>query len=310
MILQLGSQKILKPGRNLGTVLPLLHMAFFFAKSDEPLLSFEAIQSALQSHSYAFRGVQDIDLSAVVGSEGRPHEFARSFVPGPQHLQRLQQLSEAGPHIHQLPIEVFQVDQVYFIRDGHHRVALARTRGQKHIKALVTEVVARASITAQLPSEEILKRAHKSHFFELTNLDRHAPDTDFSLHPPELYTSLLNHIEVHRYYLGQQYQRDFSLLESAASWHDLVYVPLQQVLESSGLRREFPKRSPAELYLWLTYHREQWRCRGEYENDAAVASALLERFSERPGHSLLKRVQRVWQAAWKAAQESPEPPPS
>ena len=274
--------------------------------SQEPLLSFDKVQSVLRSRSYAFKGLQTIDLQAVVGSEGRAQDFARDFRPQGHHQSRLQRLSEAGGPPQ--PIEVFQMDKVYFVRDGHHRVALARSRGESTIQALVTEVTVRAAITAELGGEEVMLRAQLSHFLQETNLDEHCPGTDFRLNQPELYASLLEHIEVHRYYLGSQYGREFTLVEAAASWHDLIYQPLLEVLEASGAPQQFPKRSQAELYLWITYHREELRCRGEYHNDSSVASALVERFSERPLQGIVKRAQRVWRAAWEAAWENPEPP--
>lgn len=273
--------------------------------SQEPLLSFDKVQSVLRSRSYAFKGLQTIALQAVVGSEGRAQDFARNFRPQGHHLHRLRQLSQTDSSD---PIEVFQMDQVYFIRDGHHRVALARSRGETTIQALVTEVTVRAEITPLLAGDEVMLRAQLSHFLQETNLDEHCPETDLRLNQPELYASLLEHIEVHRYYLGSQYQREFTLTEAAASWHDLVYLPLLQILQDSGAPHQFPKRTQAELYLWLTYHREEVRCRGEYQHDEAVAAALVERFSERPLQGIVKRAQRVWRAAWQAAWEKPEPP--
>jgi hypothetical protein len=273
--------------------------------SQEPLLSFDKVQSVLRSRNYAFQGLQSIPLQAVVGSEGRAQDFARDFRPQGHHLSRIRQLSQNGTSD---PIEVFQMDQVYFVRDGHHRVALARSRGETTIQALVTEITVRAEITAELAGDEVMLRAQMSHFLQETNLDEHCPLTDFRLNQPELYASLREHIEVHRYYLGSEYQREFTLVEAAASWHDLIYRPLLQVLHESGAPGQFPRRTEAELYLWITYHREELRCRGEYQGDAAVAAALVERFSERPLQGFVKRAQRVWRAAWKAAREKPEPP--
>lgn len=275
---------------------------------DESLLSFDEVQAALRSRSYAFSGLQSIPLAAVVGSEGRSHDFSRAFRPQAHLLQKLRSLIQNPLIDLSKPIQVFQVDQVYFIRDGHHRVAVALSRGQETIQALVTQVTVRAPITAEMDHDEVLRRAQLSHFLQETNLDGHAPDSDFSRLPPELYAVLRDHIEVHRYYLGTSYGRDFNVEESAASWHDLIYRPLLDVLQQQGVNQEFPRRSDPELYLWITYHREQLRCRGEYRGDAEVARALVQRFSERPLVGLFKRAQRVWRAAWAAAWEHPEPP--
>ncbi|MFN8611938.1 MAG: hypothetical protein U0931_30615 [Vulcanimicrobiota bacterium] len=269
-----------------------------------PLLNFDQVQSVLRSRSYAFAGLQTIPLDQIVGSEGRAHEFSRTFRP-PAHLQARLQGVESDPA---RPIEVFQVDQVYFIRDGHHRVALASARGQATIQALVTRVTVRAPITPEMDQDEVLNHAALSHFLQETNLDSHCPESNFAGMSAELYDTLREHVQVHRYYLGTRYGRDFTLEESAASWHDLIYRPLLDIMTRHGVQSEFPRRSEPELYLWLTYHREQLRDRGEYRGDEEVARGLVRRFSERPWVGLYRRARRVWQAAWAAALEQPAPP--
>lgn len=278
---------------------------FVGRSAGEPLLSFAEVQSVLRSHSYAFKGQQDIELCAVVGSESKSQDFPRDFRPQAHHLERLRRLAQTDDS---QPIEVFRVDQVYFVRDGHHRVALARARGDATISALVTEVTVRAAITPDQDHDEVLRQAGLSHFLQETDLDAHCPESDFRLNQPELYAHLREHIEVHRYYLGREYNRPFGLKEAAASWHDQIYRPLLRVIEDCGVAREFPRRTAAELYLWLTYHREEMRCRGQWPSDEEVAHGLVSSFSERPWHGLVKKARRVWRAAWRAAQEHPEPP--
>ena len=264
----------------------------------------------MRSRAYHFVGLRTIQLDAVVGSEGRWRDFSRSFLPQRRHQPRLRRLLSAGPQVWKRPIEVFQLDQVFFVRDGHHRVALARRRGELEIAALVTRVEARAAITAELAPDQVMSRAQLSYFLAQTNLDAHTPQTDFRLERGELYATLLQHIDTHRFYLGLDHNREFSLAEAAASWHDLVYRPVVDVLDRTGLSREFPLRTPAELYLWITHHREQLRCReGGEVSDAEVARALARRFSERPGADLWKWLLRVTSAAWTALWETPEPPP-
>ena len=36
------------------------------------------------------------------------------------------------------PVELIQIGDIYFVRDGHHRVSVARAMGQEHIEAEVT----------------------------------------------------------------------------------------------------------------------------------------------------------------------------
>ncbi len=92
------------------------------------------------------------------------------------------------------------------------------------------------------------------------------------------YQRLLEHIEVHGYYLGLERQRDIPLQEAASSWFESVYQPACQGLKDAGLTREFPRRMLADLHLWLTYHRERIRAaKGRMPSDRFVALQLAAR---------------------------------
>ena len=130
-----------------------------------------------------------------------------------------------------------------------------------------------------------------------------------SLTEPGRYHSLLEHIEVHRYYLGLQWGHEPALAEAAASWFDTVYLPIREAIRDTEIMKEFPQRTEADLYLWVAYHRERLREHyGVMPLDKDVVAALAEQFSDRPITRLVRAVARAIRAARKAAAESPEPP--
>ena len=46
-----------------------------------------------------------------------------------------------------LPIELYKIGEVYFVRDGNHRVSVARANGLTHIEAYVTEIETDVDLT-------------------------------------------------------------------------------------------------------------------------------------------------------------------
>jgi len=78
----------------------------------------------------------------VRGSVDRVGDFDRWFRPRPpvdrQRWIDLDRAGRAGAIIP--PIEVYRVGRLHFVRDGHHRVSVARAHGQRSIDAYVTEV--------------------------------------------------------------------------------------------------------------------------------------------------------------------------
>ncbi len=72
------------------------------------------------------------------------------------------------------PIKVFEIGGVYFVRDGNHRVSVAKAKGAAFIDAEVISLSSEIPITPDMSRDE-LKRAvidfEKARFFEVTRLD-------------------------------------------------------------------------------------------------------------------------------------------
>lgn len=90
-------------------------------------------------------GLQTVRIDQIRGSEGRSQDFDASFRPLTEHTKQ-RWLSVASAWFQGLtlsPVELIQVGDSYFVRDGHHRVSVARAIGQQQIEAevLVWQVV-------------------------------------------------------------------------------------------------------------------------------------------------------------------------
>lgn len=273
---------------------------FFRQRPDERLLSFEEVQQLLQEKRQISRGTKSIPIDHIVGSVGRYGDFDRHFLPlNPASEERWKRLDVALNRLVSLPpIEVFQIGEVYFVRDGNHRVSVARANDLSEIEAEVTEIPFSGVLTPAMDVEQIIAEAQHARFQEQTGLE------DVRLTGPARYEVLLEHIEVHQYY-----ECIPDLKEAARSWHEQVYTPVIEAIHSTGIMKEFPHRSEADLYLWVAYHRERLKEElGHRPPDAEVAASLAQDFSDRPLQSFVKRITRAIKAAVKAAGESPEPP--
>lgn len=85
-------------------------------------------------------GSQAVLVSQIRGSEGRASEFDSAFAPLQTHTRQRWitiatrfELGEALPLV-----DLVQVGDTYFVRDGHHRVSVARELGYAYIDANVT----------------------------------------------------------------------------------------------------------------------------------------------------------------------------
>ncbi len=87
-----------------------------------------------------YGGIQTIPLRQVMGSESRGNDFDRGFHPIHEknfdrwrNIAICQLLYQCLP-----PVELIQMGAVYYVRDGHHRISVARALGQRAIEAVVT----------------------------------------------------------------------------------------------------------------------------------------------------------------------------
>jgi len=281
------------------------------------LLCYEDVRQKLKAGGTKARVLKDIPLDAIVGSAGRCQDFTRSFLP--RHVedeQRWARVEMAMTTMSGLPpIDVYQIGDVYFVLDGHHRVSVARQFGATHIQAYVTELRTRVPLSPDMEPGDLIIQAEYADFLEKTHLDELRPEADLSVSVPGQYRALEEHIDVHRYYMGLEQGRERDLPwkvpyeEAVADWYDAVYLPVVEVIRERGILRDFPERTETDLYLWLSEHRADleedlgWEIRpGE------AASDLAARRSRRPQRVVARLSERILDAMTPDEIESGPPP--
>ena len=104
------------------------------------LLDLDALSRAWTIRGRRFAGRQTVPISQIQGSESRVTDFDLTFHPRDQRLaERWCRVAEAWQQGAALPpVELIRVGDVYFVRDGHHRISVAAAHGAREIDALVT----------------------------------------------------------------------------------------------------------------------------------------------------------------------------
>lgn len=222
------------------------------------LLSYDEIKEKLHIGGPIYRGVQTVLVDQIVGSLNRYHEFDRVFLPATDTLaDRWQRVNRAFyQEISLPPVVLYKVGQVYFVVDGHHRVSVAREQGQIYIEAEVRECSTRVNITPDIKTEDLEILENKVHFLERTSLDSLKPDANIKLTIPDGFDRMLEHIAVHRFFMGLDLKRDISEEEAINDWYDTVYMPVVNVIRDTNILKEFPGKTEGDLYLWVLDHQQ------------------------------------------------------
>ncbi|MBN1811107.1 MAG: hypothetical protein JXA14_04655 [Anaerolineae bacterium] len=106
----------------------------------DSLLDLSIVSELYDTRGSHDAGTQTVLIEQIRGSEGRCEDFDAEFRPLRKHNQERWRKIAVAHQMDRLlpPVELIQVGDTYFVRDGHHRVSVARTFGQKYIEAHVT----------------------------------------------------------------------------------------------------------------------------------------------------------------------------
>ena len=259
------------------------------------LLSYQDVSRDLQITNSREKGLEEIPVDAIVGSVGRYNDFTRSFLPRLDTTRtrwaRVKSVITGGSGTP--PIEVYQLGDGYFVKDGNHRVSIARQMDVPTIPAYVTEVKTRVPLSKNDDPEVLINKARYAEFLSRTNLDTLRPDADLRMSTCDQYSNLAEHIDVHQYFMGLDEGREVPYEEAVEHWIDHVYVPIVALVDDLGLLRHFPGRTPTDLYMLVTEHREAlatslgWRVEDEravsdlVRAKSPTAGKVLERVGSR-----------------------------
>jgi hypothetical protein len=206
-------------------------LSFLSGRSNE-LLSWDEVRDKLRVRGQIYRGLQAVPLDKIVGSVGRYRDFDRVFLPAQDRTaERWRSIARAHYDAVSLPpVKLYRIGDAYFVLDGNHRVSVARERGMAFVDAEVIEAKSRIPAGTDLDADQLVIKGEYAAFLERTRLDELRPDQRVEFTIAGGYERLLEHVAVHRYFLGLEQQRFVSSDEAVCDWYDGVYLPLVSII--------------------------------------------------------------------------------
>ena len=237
-------------------------------------LSFDEVVEALGRRGERSLGVQVIPMDAIVGSVDKVRDFDRRFRPtsgrSRERWERMARKSRTGESFP--PIDVYKLGDLYFVRDGHHRVSVGRALGIDQIEANVTE------IDTVIPTEGILgRRDLDAKNWGLRFLNR-VPLTGerraaINCSDPENYHRLAEMVEAWACRLMHSEGHYIDKPTMAQRWFDEEYTPVLQMIDEAGVRGR--DETGADAYLRVAG--ERYRLIREHEWNDEVMQKIADR---------------------------------
>jgi len=241
-------------------------------------LSFSDVVEALGRRGEHDRGLQLIPLDRIVGSVDKVRDFDRRFRPtsdrSRQRWERLAEKSRLGEYLP--PIDVYQLGNLYFVRDGHHRVSVARAQGATDIDAHVVQIDTVIDTEGIGGPRDLEGKNWGLRFLQRVPLtgERRA---EINCTDPTDYPRLAEMVEAWACRLMQRERDWFDRETMAKRWFDEEYTPVVALIDDAGVRGEH--ETGADAYIRVS--KERYRLIREHDWNRDVMEKIAATQSRR-----------------------------
>lgn len=234
------------------------------------ILPFEEVVSALGRRGERRLGQEVITLDSIVGTVDRSREFDRRFRPTStrvrprwERIATAQRRGEGMP-----PIDVYRIGDMHFVKDGHHRVSVARALGHKDINAFVTEVLTQVGAGREIRMSDLPLKSHERLFFERVPLPADAR-ARIQLSDEWRFAALAEAVEAWGFRRIQDRGELMDRAEVALAWFNEEYEPVIELLREADL---VARGTDTEAYMRVSHLR--YLVLRTHEWDDAIVEAV------------------------------------
>lgn len=231
---------------------------YFLHPDKKRLLSFHDVKKILKPKNEVYIGLKTVPIQKIVGSEGRYNDFDNHFLPRTNELkQRWVNVDHA--HLTDIilpPIQLYELAGLYFVRDGNHRVSVAKSQGVEFIDAEVISLQSEIQLPRDVRYDTLIDAVihyEKRIFYTETQFGDLTDYWDLNFTGTGQYDVIYNHILVHQYYLNER-DETIGFNEALISWYENVYLPVIRVIDRYHLLDNFKTRTNSDVYVWLIKH--------------------------------------------------------
>jgi hypothetical protein len=226
------------------------------------MLPFEEVVAALGRTGERDIGVQLIPLDSIVGTVDRGRgEFDRDFRPSAQARARWERIAAARRRGEAMPpIDVYRISDLHFVKDGHHRVSVARAHGDTDIEARVREVQTKVGAEQELRMRDLPLKQHEREFHERVPL---TPEqrARIKLSDEWRYAQLGMLVEAWGFRASHERGELMSRRQMADLWFREEYEPIVQALrdaDAGGAGSETERYMRLAMLRYLLLHTHEW----------------------------------------------------
>jgi hypothetical protein len=215
---------------------------------DRKALSFQEVVDALGMVNEVSLGLKVIPVDQIVGSVDKVRDFDPKFRPRTgRNRQRFERIAQAARRGEPLPpIDVYQIGEMYFVRDGHHRVSVHRALELPTIEADVRLVRTLVEPDDVHSHSDLAARELRRLFMQRVPLGT-ADRRELLLSDPEHYPWLAEMVEAWAARLMFVEGQAMDRADAAKRWYAEEFVPVVTMIRDGDLMEK--GETPADAYV-------------------------------------------------------------
>ena len=264
------------------------------------LISFSDIKKLLRPSNEVYKGMMVVPISLIVGSEGRYRDFDNHFFPKNNFLKaRWEHVDMA--HYQDIvlpPISLYEVGGLYFVRDGNHRVSVAKSQGIDFIDAEVVSLQSEIKLKPGTTREQLIKQVveyEKRVFYNETGFGDITDYWLLNFSTPGQYDLVYNHILIHKYYINMDKEEEIPMEDAILSWFNNVYLPVIHTIDQHKMMKRFKGRTKSDLYVFLIKYWDELKQKfGEDFSLDQAAEEYKSRFGTRTFTSIWRLLKNIF----------------
>ncbi|MCR5290747.1 MAG: transcriptional regulator [Treponema sp.] len=259
------------------------------------LISFSDIKQLLKPKNESYEGIKTVPLKSIVGSEDRYKDFDSEFFPKNLHLKARWESIDKAHHNNVIlpPISLYELGGLYFVRDGNHRVSVAKSQGIEFIDAdvvsLKSEIRLKPGKSLQYMRKQVLSYEKRTFYAETAYGDI-TNDWCLDFSKPGQYDVIYNHIITHKYFINQSIATEISIVDAILSWYNTVYMPILSIIDKKHLMRKFHHNTKSDLYVWIIKYWDDLK--KKFGSDYSL-EAVAENFTKQYGTTLSQKIKNT-----------------
>jgi len=202
--------------------------------------------------SESYLGTRDIPVEKIIGTENRSHDFSLNFYPrktfNKNRWMKVYQLFSTD-QMHE-SIKVIKYGGYFFVRDGNHRVSVAKTLGIEFLTADIVEHKVSVDLPVNFDHGKLDLFKEKYLLNNRTGLFNYLDENDFDVRCSETWKMLEKEIFCYNksWYI-RQYKREPEDIDLVTNWNRSLYINIMGHIRNHSLLYLFPRMGLTDIFI-------------------------------------------------------------